>query len=201
MKLYTRKEIAAKFGVALGTVTKWEQAGLPVAKPGSRGTPSRFELAAVRKWRREREAAGRDTGAVDLVRERARKERAQAELAEQTIQVRAGELLLRADVEATWNKEISAVRAKLLSWPAVLSDQLGRAFELGGVLELEKRLQAAVEELLTELSQPANTPAPRKAPAKKKKASSSRTRSKSSRKKSAAKPKKKPARKKKKARR
>lgn len=180
MKLYTRKELAAKLHVVQGTITKWEQAGLPVAKPGRRGTASLFKLAAVQEWRRDRDQAARQNGTVDLTRERARKERAQALVAEQTLAIRAGDLIPRVEVEETWTAEIAAVRSKLISWAATLSDRVYRAAELEGVAGVEKTIEAAVEELLGELSEGKHDrkrakrkPKPKKKPAKKK--TSSRT--------------------------
>ena len=198
MKLLTRKELSSKLGVVQGTITKWEQAGLPVAEPGRRGTASLFNFADVQKWRRQRDLDAKQNGTVDLTRERARKERAQALVAEQALQIRAGELLVRSEVEDVWTREILGVRSKILAWPATHAEQLGRAYELGGVRKLEEKLLEAAHELLTELSQPApkrkRPAAKKKRPAKKKKASRTTTRSSSSR------AKKKPARKKKKAR-
>ena len=177
MKLLTRKELAAKLGIVQGTVTKWEQAGLPVAEPGRRGTASLFNFIEVQKWRRQRDLAARENGTADLTKERARKERAQALVAEQALQIRAGELLVRSEVEDVWTKAILGVRSKLLAWPATLTEQLGRAYELGGVRALEDKLNEAVYDLLTELATPApkrKRPARKKAAAKKKKAASSR---------------------------
>lgn len=151
-RLLTRKELAEKLGVVQDTITKWEQAGLPVAEPGSRGIASMFSLADVRKWKRNREKAAQQNGTVDLTRERARKERSQAELAEQTLAVRAGELVRASEVAETWAAEIAAVRSKLLSWPATLSDRVYRVAELEDVRGVEKVLTEAVEELLLELS-------------------------------------------------
>lgn len=111
-----------------------------------------FSLADVRKWKRNREKAAQQNGTVDLTRERARKERSQAELAEQTLAVRAGELVRASEVAETWAAEIAAVRSKLLSWPATLSDRVYRVAELEDVRGVEKVLTEAVEELLLELS-------------------------------------------------
>lgn len=153
-KLVTRKELAEKLGVVQDTITKWEQAGLPVAEPGSRGIASRFSLADVKKWKRDREKAAQQNGTVDLTRERARKERAQAILAEQTAQIRARDLVPRVQVERAWAAEISAVRAKLLAWPATISDRLYRESAVRGVKGVERVIKEAVEGLLRELSAP-----------------------------------------------
>lgn len=177
MKLLTRKELASKLGVVQGTITKWEQSGLPVAEPGRRGTASLFNFADVQKWRRQRDLDAKQNGTVDLTRERARKERAQALVAEQALQIRAGDLLVRSEVENVWTKAILGVRSKLLAWPATLAEQLGRAYELGGVRALEHKLVDAVHDLLTEFATPAakkKRPARKKPAAKKKPSSAAR---------------------------
>ena len=182
-KLITRRELAVVLNVHPMTVSKWEREGLPIAEVGRRGQASLDSVADTRKWIKARElkakaaAAGRGT-VVDLTRERARKEKAQALVQEQTLAIRARELVPRAEVEEAWSKEVTAVRAKLLSWPATLSDQLHRAAELGGrtggARNIEEVLGRAVEELLHELSAPSST-RPAAAKKKKKKVRSSRT--------------------------
>ena len=150
--LLTRRELALAMDVHPQTVTKWERDGLPIAERGRKGKPSRYHEAACRAWRTAREDAARSSGLVDVAQERARKERAQAILAEQAYQARARELLPRHEVEKVWAAEVAAVRRKLLSWPMTLSDQLFRASALDGVAGLERVLTEAVHAVLLELS-------------------------------------------------
>ncbi len=167
-RLLTRIELAKRLGVYPDTISKWERAGLPVAEPGRRGLASLYELAEVQKWRSDREKTARDNGTVDLTREKARRERAQALVAEQTLAIRARELIPREEVAEVWSAEIAAVRSKLLAWPSTLSDRLHRAAELGGLRGIEKEIKAAVDELLLELSTPAPARARRSSKKKKK---------------------------------
>lgn len=153
-KLVTRRELAKILDVTMSGVTKWEQAGMPVVAPGRKGKPSLYSEADVRKWLAEREETARDNGTYDLARERARKEKAQAILAEQTVAIRARDLVPRDEVEKTWAAEVIAVRAKLLSWPATISDRLYREAKLNGLRGVERTIKDAVEELLLELSKP-----------------------------------------------
>ncbi len=152
-RLLTRRELAAKLGVYMDTITKWEKSGLPISEPGRPGQSTLYELRDVQKWRKDREKAAHENGSFNVQQERARKERAQALVAEQTLEVRSGELMRADDVADTWHKEIAAVRGKFLAWPATMSDQLGRAFELGGVRALEEKMTEGIHELLTELSE------------------------------------------------
>ena len=167
-KVVTRRELAHRLGVVMQTITKWEQAGMPVVEPGRKGKPSLYSVVAVRAWLTAREKAVKQGKTVDLVKERARKERAQAILAEQTVAIRARELVPLDEVEKAWAAEVSAVRAKLLSWPGTLSGRLHREATVNGLRGLERALESAVDELLLELSSPATKHRPpRKKTAKK----------------------------------
>ena len=105
---------------------------------------------------RKEAAAGEQ---VDLVRERARKELAQAKLAEQLHAQRAGKLLDADDVEATWTSEITRVRAKILSTYMTSADRVHRAATMQGVEGVEQELKTMAYDLLRELAsgEPADT--------------------------------------------
>ena len=158
----TRRELAARFTVHPMTVTKWEQEGLPVARRGRRGKPSLYDEAACRAWHDARETAAADEGPVDLVRERARKERAQAMLAEQAYASRAKILLPADEVERLWTAELMAARAKLLSLPHAYADRLARAATRRGVAGAEDLIRQMVEEVLAELAEGPATDQPLK---------------------------------------
>lgn len=153
----TRRELAQRIGVVMQTITKWESAGLPVDAPGRKGKPSLYIEADVKKWLASREKDARNNGTGDVARERARKERAQAILAEQTFEIRAGELVRSSEVEQAWAAEVSAVRAKMLSWPASISDRIhSEALSERGLSGVRKVLEDAVSEALEELSRPSS---------------------------------------------
>lgn len=171
-KLVTRRELANLLDVTMSGVAKWEQAGMPVFKPGRKGIPSLYFVTDVKRWLDAREKKARESGTYDVARERARKEKAQAVLAEQTFAIRGGDLVPRDQVEKVWAAEVTAVRAKLLSWPATISDRLYREATLNGLPGVERTIKAAVDELLLELSKPTpKKPRPVKAPAKKRRKS------------------------------
>lgn len=151
-KLITRRELAQNLHVVMGTVTKWEQAGMPVEEPGRKGKPSLYSEPAVRKWLSDREKAAAKNGVVDVARERARKEKAQAILAEQTIAMRAGDLLRRLEAEKAWAAEVMAIRAKFMAWPATVGDRLARSAILKGADAFKLALKEEIHGLLAELA-------------------------------------------------
>ncbi len=176
-KLMTRAQLAVELSVHQSSITKWELSGLLAEKSGVRGTASLFDVAVVRRWLKDREEAAKKNGNYDVQRERARKDRAQAILAEQTIAIRAGELLLKSEAEAAWTAVLAAIRARLLAWPTTLADGLGRAHDIGGVSALEQKLRDEVYDVLTELSQaPQKKQAAAKKKAAKKKVTKKKTR-------------------------
>lgn len=150
--LVTRRDLAERLGVHVCTVQKWERAGLPLAKRGGRGMPSLYVEADVRAWRERRDAhatAGQD---VDLVRERANKEKWQGAVAEQTFRMRQRDLIPAAEVERLWSGQLAAIRSALLAGPAALADQLQRIAVTDGAAAVEEALDAWVRAVLTELS-------------------------------------------------
>jgi hypothetical protein len=114
-----------------------------------------YREADVRAWRDARESAAQKSGLVDVAQERARKERAQAVLAEQAYQARARELLPAVEVEKAWNAEVQAVRAAILATYTTQADRVHRAAILEGVSGVETELKAMAHDLLRELSAPA----------------------------------------------
>lgn len=153
-KLATRREVAEALGVHMASVTKWERQGLPIVSRGSRGRPSQYDLEAVRGWLAARDQAARRAteGPLDPVQERAARDHWQAELAEQTHQIRQKALLPADEVARAWAAEIAGVRAKLLALPTTFADRIQRAATLHGLAGVEKTLQAAVYDVLRQLA-------------------------------------------------
>ncbi len=157
----TRKAIAAALDVNPRTTYKFEADGMPSRKRG-RGQATDFEVEPCLAWKRARDSASGAGEFVDVARERARKEHAQALLAEQQYRLRAGELLEVEDVAKTWGDHIAAVRTKLLSWPPILANRvLGASRD--GVEAIELVLEEAVYQVLTELAEGDMSPAPPRA--------------------------------------
>jgi phage terminase Nu1 subunit (DNA packaging protein) len=156
--LLTRRQLAVAMKVVMMTITKWEREGMPIALRGGKGRPSFYREVDVRAWKQQRDDAAVKPGAVDLVKERARKERAQAVLAEQAYEIRRRDLLPREEVEKTWSSEVAAVRTKLLSWSATLSDQVYRVSALEGLAGIERVIDDAVRDVLVQLADPKRAP-------------------------------------------
>ena len=154
----TRRQLAAALGCHMMTVTKWEREGMPIAEHGGRGRASHYRETEVRAWLQVREEAAKQPGAVNLVAERARKERAQAVLAEQAYHIRTRDLLPREEIERAWLSESTAVRTKLLAWPSAVSDKVFRAATEEGQPGVERVLTEAVRDALRELSDPTSPP-------------------------------------------
>lgn len=169
----TRQELATALGgISPRTIEKWLEEGLPVASRGRGGRPSRYDLATVQAWLKARDdaaaAAAPNSGALDLVRERARKEHWQAHVAEQLYLTRGGELLPRAEVERAWSAERDAIRTKILSVWTTHADRVFRAATLEGLPGVEAALKAIAHDILRELAAGAHAEEPPK-PAKKRK--------------------------------
>lgn len=165
-KLLTRRELAEALNCDLRTIAKWADEGMPTAQRGRGGRPSLFDLAECQNWKGERDEAAARDAPVDVARERARKERAQAQLAEQLFAKRAGELLETADVEKTWSAVVAAIRAKLLAAPMAYADRLYRAVTLDGLAGAEHVLRDVAHDVLRELAaidpEPPEKPAPKR---------------------------------------
>ena len=143
-KLLTRQELAEALGQHSHTILRWDQSGCPVAKRGRPGVASMYDLAAVRRWLKARDANARETlGSVAV--ERARKERAQAALAEQEYQRRSGVLLPAQEVERVWAGEVAAIRQ---------ADELTQIAMTQGAPGVEAKLKDLAFGLLRELSDP-----------------------------------------------
>lgn len=149
-KQVTRKELAELVGVHERTLYKYEGEGMPVALKQGPGKPTLYDPVAVKAWlvSREHESQG---GTVDLARERARKERALAQLAEQKLAVQAGELVRADEVEAAWSGHVAAIRTKILNVPAIYAARVHRA-TASSVGAVEAVLSEAMRDVLHELA-------------------------------------------------
>lgn len=156
--LLTRRRLAAAIGVHMMTVTKWEQDGMPVAHRGGKGRPSHYREVDVRAWIQQREEAAKQPGAVNLVQERARKERAQAIRAETETKIRLRQLVESEDIVRLWAAEAAAARAIILSHYTTHADRVYRAATLEGLPGVEAALREMVLGVLRELSDPDRPP-------------------------------------------
>ena len=150
--LLTGDELAEVLNVSPGTIRSWARYGMPITERGRRGDktrPNRYRVADAQAWLRERDLKKREATAA-----RARKEKAQAILAEQTVALRARDLVRRDEVEQAWAAECSRVRKNLRGWVKPLAKRIHAAAK-DGQRGVEDALQTAVYKKLTELAQPA----------------------------------------------
>lgn len=152
--LLTRRELAERLSVHMLTITKWEKDGLPIAARGRKGKASTYREADARAWLAAREVAAKTSGLVDVAQERARKERAQAAVSEQTFQMRAGLLIPQEEVDKAWSAEVNASRQLALQCPAQYKDRVFHAATLNGLDGVERALKEMIVELLRELGNP-----------------------------------------------
>lgn len=148
----TRAQLADRLKVHPMTVTKWEQSGLPVEVRGRKGKPSYYLEAKARAWLLAREEAAKGSGLVDVARERARKEHAQALEAEQRIAIRAREYLPVVEVERAWAFEVQAVRTAILATYNAEADRVYRRAMTDGPAGVADELKALAYQILRELA-------------------------------------------------
>ena len=150
-------------GVHVNSVIRLEQEGLPVAQPGAGGKASLYDPAAIVAWwlARHRARGGSGDG-LDPAAERARRDKAQANLAEQMHATRAGELIPRSELERILSPVVTAIRAKLLAGPRAWAPVLANIAASHGVAGIERELATRIRDVLTALSGLTGAPRRRK---------------------------------------
>lgn len=150
--LLTRSALAVTLDCNPRTIAKWTEEGLPVARRGRGGSPSLYSEPECRKWLKARRAA--DGAAPEEGRQaRARLDRAQAVLFEHQYAERLRSLLSRTEADAVWSSEVASLKARLMAWPAQMSERLHRlAVGDGGLLLVEATLEEEIHALLQELA-------------------------------------------------
>lgn len=144
--LVTRAQLAAALGVNPSTIAKWVAAGCPVAQRDRLGHARLFVRADVEAWRdTNAEDAHAVRGDLRLDQERAKKERALAELAELKIAVQRGALVAVDTVLQEGRLAFGNARDRFRVLPRLLVQRglLARAHEAAAL--------AAVDEILAEL--------------------------------------------------
>lgn len=150
--LVTRQELAQLLGVNPRTVAKLLEEGMPVARRGRGGRPSLYDPAKCLEWKDARDQVAGLTPANLVAQERARRERAQAMLAEQMLAMRAGKLVDIDEVTRRWAAEIAGARAVILQSYTVAADRVFAAAQQDGLAGVERELKALAHEVLRELA-------------------------------------------------
>ena len=137
-----------------------------MAKRGRRGLGHLYALDDVQGWLAAREDAKAGPGGdLDVVRERALRDRAQRHLAEQTLKTRAGDLVSKDEVIAEWSAHVCGGEGEAIgsSWRYSISTTLT-------VLELAALIREALDELADGNDEPWQAPAAKPKPKRQRKA-------------------------------
>ncbi len=149
----TGEELADALNVTPATIRSWVRRGCPVFRRGQKGgRMNLYREAAVRRWREAGARAKRESDEA-----RARKDRAQALLAEQTVAMRAHDLVPREQAEKAWTAECARIRARLRRIPAALAKELMHAIKKHPdemVSVVERTVNEHVYRVLEELVRP-----------------------------------------------
>lgn len=145
----TQKVVADHLGISTRMVRKLLEMGVFVKEPDGKLDLDKCRMAYLNHLREQ--AAGRksDHGSYDLISERARLAKAQADKTELEVEIMQETLLPAENVLQEWQACISACRAKLLAIPSKL------AFQISGLKEpseVERFLKRTIGETLMELS-------------------------------------------------
>jgi phage terminase Nu1 subunit (DNA packaging protein) len=156
-----RKAVAQLHRVYQGTVTRWVKDGMTPIEGGGRGRAAVFRLSDTVAFRvAQLEARGAGLGTVNPVLERALKDRAQRQLADQLRVRREGEVILISEARHILSSVVIAARAHLLRLPSSVAVQCAYETDPAKVQALlDGHVRAALSELsrggsLTETTTP-----------------------------------------------
>jgi phage terminase Nu1 subunit (DNA packaging protein) len=149
-----RDELARLLGVVPGTIQHWARDGMPVAEGGGQGRQNRYRPSECVAWRMAAltAAAQAHGDGLNPQVERARKDRAQAALAEQMLKARERDLLPAAEVKVAYGRLIGATKAKLLAIPRAVAPELVQVATSAGAQGVERCLMERIRAALRELS-------------------------------------------------
>lgn len=151
----TQSDVAAHLDLSQAAVSQLVNEGVLPTPAGRGGLDlGASRIAYIRRLREQ--AAGRaplGDGPVDLdlVRERARLAKGQADAQEMRNDVMRGLVVLVTDVAAIVGRQFSSIRTRLLAIPA---ERAMRIHQASTVPETQQLLHDAVHDVLTELSTP-----------------------------------------------
>jgi phage terminase Nu1 subunit (DNA packaging protein) len=150
----TRPALAAALGVAVRTIAKFQQDGMPVAEKGAPGKAAMFDLPGCITWLIDRRVVGAAGGDLSPMQERALLDRTRREELELKLRVRRGELVEVAEVEREFGDCAAAVKARLRRIPDAVAD---RVLTAGGPHQVKALLLGEIDSALLELSRRGGT--------------------------------------------
>jgi phage terminase Nu1 subunit (DNA packaging protein) len=154
--IVTRRAVAQLFGVNMMTVTKWEQAGMPIHFRGTRGRPSLYSMPECIKWFAEREVrarGGQGEGRVQVspLEQRAMLDAKRTEDLDLRIRVRKGELIEVDEAARDLANVATATKARIRRIPDAVADKLVSA-AVRGASAVRTLLLDEIDDALRELA-------------------------------------------------
>ena len=146
--------MAALFGVAMLTVTKWEREGLPIAERGGPGRASRYAMPDCIRWYADREARARGgVGASNLsaTEQRAMLDQKRTEELDLRIRLRRGELVEVDEAARDLANVAAATKARLRRIPDGVAEKLVSAAKRGPAA-VKTLLLVEIDDALRELA-------------------------------------------------
>ena len=160
MSVVNQTQLCEILGKTAKTLNAWVDAGMPVLRRGGHGSPNEYETADVIAWMIQREIgklAVHDDGQVyNFEAEKARLTHEQAEKVAMENMVRRGQLLEADRVAALWATIITNAKQRFLAIPSKVAPLV-----LGAKTapEIQERIEAQINEVLSELSSADAAPA------------------------------------------
>jgi hypothetical protein len=152
--LMSRDHLAHLFSVSPGTITDWvRKEGMPVAKPGAGRVQAQYRPSACVTWRfneLQRRYGGGE--GISPAAARARKDTADAEIAERKLEIMRRDYVLKSEVERLLGPRVAATKTRIEALPRSVAPECARAGERGGARAIEQVLHTAVRALLTDLA-------------------------------------------------
>jgi phage terminase Nu1 subunit (DNA packaging protein) len=144
-RLVDREQLALLVGRHADEISRGARKGMPVLQPGGPGVAGVYDAVACLEWFRSRRG-----GTVEA--ERARRDAAQAALAEQLLATRSRELLPKAEVARVWSGACTAIKAAIMAIPTTEAEKLAAIAVEHGAVGVEAQLAAIAHRVLLELA-------------------------------------------------
>lgn len=149
-RIVNQRELAELLGVSNNTLAAWRSEGMPcLATADKKGQAAKYDTEQVFEWARARAANTGDPEGIDAKYEQARLTQAKADNEALDVAKKEGSLIEAAAVEIVWDRLLSNFRARLLSLPSALADEL---VALSDPRDIQAVLKTAIHQALEELA-------------------------------------------------
>jgi terminase small subunit / prophage DNA-packing protein len=154
LRIANKLQVAEFFEVSPLAVDGWIRRGCPVVGRGERGKAWKLDLLEVAKWRFKPAVDTSAPGQLDGRQERARLDRAKANLAEDNLMLRRGQLIPAEDFRQALSDAFKTVAMTLESLPDLLERDAGLPPQaVDKTIQIIDKLR---EQMYERLSQPNN---------------------------------------------